>query len=86
MRIWPGATASARQRAVRTPGGRQTGCHAALTWPCPGRAGSRPPGLAPADGASSPSPATRWDVAATGAGACPARPRPAGARPARAPL
>ena len=32
----PGPLFSATRRAVRNLGGRQTGCYAALTWPCPG--------------------------------------------------
>jgi hypothetical protein len=54
----PGPPFGATQRAVRNLGGCETGCYDALTWPCPG-CGQHVTDLAPGDGPSRPSSATR---------------------------
>ena len=56
--VGPGPLFSATQRAARKLTGRDAGCYPPLTWPCPG-CGQQITDLAPADGPSIPSSATR---------------------------
>ena len=56
--VGPGPLFSATQRAARNLPGRDTGCYAALAWPCRG-CGQQVTDLAPGGRPSTPSSATR---------------------------